>query len=356
MTTRADMARDLLLSPSSPTKTFVLEVHTDEPEEYLRDIGGPYRVEPTEDAYLFRVHRPEGVLWVDQLDERFWGVHTDMPVRPAFTFLRDQVERRRDLDWMWLPSMHLRQVWPGAMSRRVRTDFHGYGFIASSADAQDLKVQLSGRDAEALLDYISQNERYRSAVSFDGVQTLIEDPSLGWVSEGLNRMGRFAVSGDSLEFHLQFVRTVVRRYRRLVTLCEQKAISWQSLGDPSNDDGATVRGRPIVLKFSRSIDDLPRFLEQLFAARRPFRLWGIPEIVDGVAEIEAVDLHVGQRLRMDIGDDWMRVYLEAGCCGNTVARLISNLQHRFDGALGLLDSELQAALDARGPTFSPITG
>jgi len=233
---------------------------------------------------------------------------------------------------------------------------NGYGFIASSADAQDLKVQLSGRDAEALLDYISQNERYRSAVSFDGVQTLIEDPSLGWVSEGLNRMGRFAVSGDSLEFHLQFVRTVVRRYRRLVTLCEQKAISWQSLGDPSNDDGATVRGRPIVLKFSRSIDDLPRFLEQLFAARRPFRLWGIPEIVDGVAEIEAVDLHVGQRLRMDIGDDWMRVYLEAGCCGNTVARLISNLQHRFDGALGLLDSELQAALDARGPTFSPITG
>jgi hypothetical protein len=52
---------------------------------------------------------------------------------------------------------------------------------------------------------------------------------------------------------------------------------------------------------------------------------------------------------MDIGDRWMRVYLESGCCGNTVARLISNLQHRFDGALSLLDSELQAAMDARGP-------
>ncbi len=40
------------------------------------------------------------------------------------------------------------------------------------------------------------------------------------------RMGRFAVSGDSLEFHLLFVQTVIDRYRHLVTACEQKAIEW----------------------------------------------------------------------------------------------------------------------------------
>jgi len=347
------MARHLSLSPSSPTKTFILEVHSADPEEYLRDLAGPQRIEPTEDAYLFRVYRPEGVFWVDQLDERFWSLHTDMPTRLAFTFLRDQVEARRGLDWMWLPSMHLRQVWPGAISRRVRTDFQGYGFIASTAATQDLKVQLSGRDAEALLDYISQDQRYRSAVSFDGVQILLRDPSLGWVDEGLSRMGRFAVSGDSLEFHLQFVRAVVQRYRRLVTMCERKAISWRPLDEQGGDRGATIEGGPVVIGFSRSIDDLPSFLEELLAARRPFRLWGVPEIVDGVAEIEAVDLHVGQRLRMDIGHTWMRIYLEAGCCGNTVARLISNLQHRFDGALRLVDSELQSAMEGRDPSSGP---
>ena len=354
MTTRADMARHLSLSPSSPTKTFVLEVHTDEPEEYLRDLVDSRYIEPTEDAYLFRVHRPEGVFWVDQLDERFWSVHTDIPMKPAFSFLREQVEARRGLDWMWLPSMHLRHVWPGAVSRRVRTDFKGHGLISSTAAAQDLKVQLSGRDAEALLDYISQDERYRSAVSFDVVQTLLQDPNLGWVDEGLNRMGRFAVSGDSLEFHLQFVRAVIQRYRQFVTLCEYKAISWLSLDEHGNDGGATVHGGPIVITFSRSIDSLPRFLEELFAARRPFRLWGVPEIVDGVAEVEAVDLHVGQRLRMDIGDSWMRVYLEAGGCGNTVARLVSNLQHRFDGALSLLDLELHTAMSGQEPRVSSL--
>jgi hypothetical protein len=65
------------------------------------------------------------------------------------------------------------------------------------------------------------------------------------------------------------------------------------------------------------------------------------------ALVEAVDLHVCQRIGIELGHDWMRVYLHAGPCGNTVARLISNLQTRFDGALALTHASLQ---DAAGLT------
>jgi hypothetical protein len=347
VTTRADMARELALSPRSPTKTFVLEVHGDDPTERLNELVGTQHVEATEDAYLFKVHLPEGAFWVDQLDERFWSLHTDMRAGSAFALLRERVEKRRDLDWMWLPSEHLRHMWPNAVSRRVRTDFQGHRFLGDTASAQDLKVQLAGRDAEALLDYISAHERYTSAVSFDSVQAYLDDPALGSVNEGVNRMGRFAVSGDSIEFHLQFVHAVVQRYRQLVTLCEQKAIAWTFFDRHGDDGGGSVSGGPIAIRFSRPIQDMPRFLGELFAVRRPFRLWGAPLIADGVAEIEAVDLHVGQRIRMDVGETWMRVYLEAGSCGNSVARLISNLQHRFDGALTMVDPDLQEAVGAR---------
>jgi hypothetical protein len=356
VTTRADMGRHLSLTPGSLTKTFVVEVHTQEPSDYLDDVVGASNVEHTEDAYLFRVHAPDGAFWVDQVDTRFWTFHTDMPMREAFAFLRDRVEVRRDLDWMWLPSEHLRHVWPGAVSQRVRTDFEGHGFLGDSAAARDLKVQLIGRDAEALLDLIAKDARYQPAVSFHSVQAHIQDPELGWVNEGVNRMGRFAVSGDSLELHLQFVRAVVQRYRYLVELCEQKAVAWRPFeGDNDGGRGGTVQGGPINIAFSRPIEDLLRFLDELFAVRRPFRLWGVPEIVGGVAEVEAVDLHVGQRLRMDVGASWMRVYLEEGGCGNTVARLISNLQHHFDGALRLVDTDLHAAMTARSPTLRPIS-
>jgi len=343
--TRADMADDLALNPSAPTKTFVLEVHADDPVAYLADLAGDARLEETEDAFLFRLVLSEGAFWVDQLDERFWSFHTDLPVSTAGKFLRELVEQRREIDWMWLPSDHLRGIWPGAVSRRVRTEFKGGAYLGDAVPARDLRVQLSGQDAEELIEYIGLHARYRSAVSFEGVEIGLDEPELGWVNEGVNRMGRFAVSGDSLELHLQFVRSVIEHYQQLVTLCEQRAISWRTF--ESDDGGGSVAGGPITIRFNRSIDDMDGFLGELFAVRKPFRLWGAPKARANVTHVEAVDLHVGQRLPMDIGRDWLRVYLQRGNCGNSVARLISNLQHRFDGTLRMVDPALQAAIHAR---------
>lgn len=343
MSARAAMAAELTLTPTSPIKTFVLEAHTDEPDAYLAELAGEGCVEATEDAYLFKVRTESGRFWVDQLNPRFWSFHTDMRAGEAAAAVNAWVASRRDLDWMWLPSEHLRHMWPGAKARQVRTDFQGRALLgASGADTEDLRLQLSGRDAEALLDYLSASN-FRAAVSFDRIETYLSDPDFGSAREAVNRMGKFAASGDSFELHLQFVSTVVNRYSALVTLCESRAVSWSSLG--SEDGGGNFAGGPIVVRFSRPVPDKAAFLDEIFSARAPFRLWGMPTIsAAGVAEVEAVDLHVGQRLRIDVGDEWMRIYLETGGCGNTVARLVSNLQHRFDGALSMVDPELDAAV------------
>lgn len=347
MTSRADMINRLSSSATAPTKTYVVEVHTDEPGDCLRDVLGSNNVEETADAYLYRVHAgPNLSFWVDQLDERFWSFHTQDSARDALPYLKAVVDERRDLDWMWLPSDHLRHIWPGATARRVRTKFHARDVLGESSYSSDLSVQLSGRDAEQLLDYIAENDRYRSAVSFDSVQARLYDPELGCIDEALNRRGGFAVSGESIEFHLQFVQSIVSRYRFFVEACERRAIEWMAFsGD--GDSGGLVTGGPIVIEFSKKAD-LPRLLEVVFSSKYPYRLWGVPEIMDDVAHVEAVDLHVGRRVRMDVGSHWLRLYLEQGGCGNTVARLISNLQTRFDSALSLRDDELQAALSAQG--------
>ncbi|HEX6077337.1 MAG TPA: hypothetical protein VFZ32_19020 [Micromonosporaceae bacterium] len=344
MSDRATMASDLALSPGSTMKTFVVEAHVNASEDYLFELAGKRNVERTDDAFLFRVHTDDGNFWVDQLNTRFWSFHTGMAAGKAATSINRWVASRTDLDWMWLPSEHLRHIWPGVRARRVKTNFSGQALLGNgSVDTEDLKVQLSGRNAEALLDYISQSNEFRSAVSFDGVETILSDPDSGRIREAVHRMGRFAVSGDSFELHQQFVRTVVARYNNFITLCEENAISWQSFG--SEEGGGKFAGGPVVLRFSRPIPDRTAFLDELFSCRVPFRLWGVPSISnDGVAEVEAVDLHVGQKLRMDIGDSWLRVYFEAGGCGNTIARLVSNLQHRFDAALTLVNPVLGEAV------------
>ena len=88
-----------------PAKSFVLEVHTDDPHAYLTQIAGQDNVEDTDDAFLSHVFAPAaGEFWVDRLQPGFWVFHTVGPSATAAAWLRDQVESRRDTDWMWLPS------------------------------------------------------------------------------------------------------------------------------------------------------------------------------------------------------------------------------------------------------------
>lgn len=345
MTTRATMVERLRESRPAPTRTVVLETHCEatEPEDKIRSVFGSDNYANTDDAFLHRVFLDDAEIWVDQLGGRFWMLHTNAPMRKINPFLHEKVEHRRDLDWMWLPSGHLENLWPSATSNRVRTKFHGRDFLAEDDPAQDLTINLSGRGAERLLHHISDDARYRSAVSFDSVQVSLSDPELGLLNEAVDRKGRFAVTGE-LEYHFQFVSTVIERYHKLVTQCENLSMSWCPL---QADNGMSITGRPIAIKFSREIVDLKSFASSLFASRQPFRLWGAPSFSRGSAQINAVDLHVGHQMRIEIGSKWMRMYLDKGTCGNTVARLVSNLQHRFDSQLKFVDPELQAALELK---------
>lgn len=351
---RSDLGRLIPLDGTVPAKTFVIEVHADDPATYLGELasGG---VEPTSDAYLWRLPVPgAGEFLVDGLDQRFWSFHTVMPSAYAASWLRDRVESRRDTDWMWLPSAHLRHVAPAALSHRVRTEFDSGRLAGSDDAAQDLRVQLTGSHADRLLDEIAAMPQYRHAVSFHSIEVIMDDTHLGALREAVKRSGLFVAYGEDFVHHAQFVRTVVGRYANLINAIESLALDFSHQPNseagargpaPETGDfvGASFSGTPIGVRFSRQITDLTGFCDELFSARAPLRLWGRPEMVEGCAIVEAVDLHVGQRLGMEIGRDWMRVYLTTGSCGNTVARLVSNLQARFDSALSFSQPGLQEA-------------
>jgi hypothetical protein len=257
---------------------------------------------------------------------------------------------------MWLPSAHLRHIAQDALPRRVGTKFDGKRLVGSDDAARDLRVQLFGSHAERLLDKIADLPEYKSAVSFSSIEVDIDDPDLGLLRESVRRWGAFAAHGEQFAHHAQFVQMVISRYARLVESIEALALRFEPLHAASADltdpdaGGASFAGVPVGIRFSRPIPDLPAFCEELFSSRAPFRLWGQPAVAEDEALVEAVDLHVGQRVGIEVGTNWMRVYLHAGSCGNTVARLISNLQTRFDGALTLTHPGLQDAAALTSPS------
>src|SRR6266566_392991 len=192
MTSRSDLSQRVPLDGTVPAKSFVLEIHTDDPLAYLAEIAGKGNIEDTDDAFLSRVFAPPaGEFWVDRLEPRFWVFHTIGPSTAAAAWLKDCVESRRDTDWMWLPSAHLRHIAPYALPRRVRTEFDGKRLVSSDDAARDLKVQLSGSHAERLLDRIADLPEYKSAVSFNTIEVDIDDADLGPLRESVRRWGAF---------------------------------------------------------------------------------------------------------------------------------------------------------------------
>lgn len=336
---RSQLAERFATSSSSATwKTFVIEAHADGNPEALLDDVFPRGLQNTDDAHLHVVDGNVPFV-VDSLDSRFWRLHTTAPASEAEPLLKPIIEAHRSLDWMWLPSGHLGNVWPNTEPEWVATDYSERRLSPRSDGIADLRLRVGGKDAGKVLATIE--ERHGGAVPLSAVALRPTDPSYGTVHELVNRDGRFIAHGSDFALHQAIVRRVVDYYRRLVEGAESRRLRYVEL--PAG--GGRLEGAPIVLRLSRPISDLEYFLAQLFSSREPFRLWALPDMVTAQrAEVEAVDLHVGQRLRFDITPTELRVYLFEGGCGNTIARLACNLQHYLDANLTIVDAELDARL------------
>lgn len=352
---RKTLEEQFLTQGSSPWKTFVMDVHdSGEPREFLNDLFGAASVHDTEDEYLHSVTTLDVNFVVDNLEDRFWSFHSVSPAAETNALLKAAVARRRDFDFVWLPSDHLRMIQRGLPPNWIKTEFRGQAILPRNA-VQELSVKVRGREAQALLDVISQNPEFPYAVSVSQLGLDVEDRDLGSVREAIDRLALFVAKGDSFALHQSVVQSVVARYRGLVESAEAAAIGMTAIHEhgateAEDEGGGRLVGGPIELTFSRPLTDINLFLDGLLSSREPFRLWGIAnDVADDYTEIEAVDLHVGQRIRIEVSPIMIRVFLRKGGCGNTIARLVSNLQHHVDGGLSATDPIIQQHLSAKVP-------
>jgi hypothetical protein len=215
--------------------------------------------------------------------------------------------------------------------RWFKADFKGQDLLPSEGTkGRRLKVQLEGDDPGDLQALLRKGG-YRSSTALTGVAMSIRNAEIGAVQEAAHYRGSFSARGDSFDLHLGFVSSVIGGYASKVRAVEdQFSLRW----DADQERGWRIGGGGVIsISFARPIANLDHFLRGIFSCREPFRLWAVPRPGSpDFVEAEVVDLHVGQRFRLDVMRDGMRVYLFDGGCGNTLFRLLSNLQHRFDAA------------------------
>lgn len=271
----------------------------------------------------------DDVFFVDTLNRRFWLLHTTASVHNLQRLLRRHVLPEARLDQAWLSRQQLQELegercW-------VRSSFRSDTLEPRQSGRQvprRWRIQVEGEDPDELLELVSQQARYRAGAALTAVGSILRGDGDSYAKVAADYQGGFVASGTDFHVVVGMLWRTLDRYERYVQQLEQMF----RLGTAAADDlGLTVEGEVATIALPRRVEDLDSFVANLFTCKEPFRLWAVPrEVAPGQWEANAVDLHVGDVIRLEITSEWIRVLLGSTTCGNTLARLVANLQHRFD--------------------------
>lgn len=143
--------------------------------------------------------------------------------------------------------------------------------------------------------------------------------------------GRFTNRSDSVTSLRQTIKFVTDLYRRSTELAEKAA--WPELGQPGDRDHGISLGLPLLIRFNKELaaSVFDGWVASLRRRNNRFRIWGNPiELGSGKVHIYAVDNHLWQPLDLELTRDHIYALLPHNTCGNTIHRLIANVQRFLD--------------------------
>jgi hypothetical protein len=274
---------------------------------------------------LWKLEDGSARTFVDTLNPRFWQIHSTSSSSSVARLLKRITTRFTQLDSAWLPSGQLQQL----EGRRlwIKSTFNGDTLLGSEAPERRWRARFEGEAPDELLHLLADT-RYARATALAGVGSIVEEPGIGRAHVVADFRGSFVFgAGGDFEVGASVLWNVVRRYEALIRSLEDRHQLKLEYGEHG---GFAIDGDVALIEFPERVD--PQLLvEGLFTTKEPFRLWAVPkQIAEEEWEANAVDLHVGQPLRLEISPYRVRLLLDEDTCGNTLARMLTNLQRHLD--------------------------
>lgn len=147
--------------------------------------------------------------------------------------------------------------------------------------------------------------------------------------------GKVTNRSNSFTDHRQHLEFVLKIYKRAIEATEQMA--WQHTEKTTIATASQVQpliGAPVLIKFSEPLSQsvFDNFITNTFH-RNPnrFRLWGNPiQLGPRKVHVYGIDRHLWQQIFLEITERQIVAILPRGTCGNTVHRLVTNVQQFLD--------------------------
>jgi hypothetical protein len=248
-------------------------------------------------------------------------------------------------DRAWMPASFLRRSYNGVMTGfkySFRDEARGFERSEPRASLADqaadnasrprqfssFRLEVSGQwRADRDLDEMGRAPILVGRKALEQIEFREADEDGGDINLAVYSFGKMIGHGTSLNLHLSNSAGISKKYGSVIRSVENE----HSLGWDRTAGGSLVhRGAPFIVRFPESfvVTDLQELAGSIFRATKPFRLFGLySESSERRVDIEAIDLHTGDPLSVELTKEWMRVFLPRGSCGNVLARLYTNLQH-----------------------------
>jgi hypothetical protein len=351
-------------------KTYMLEtVGRSRPAPPLPEILGRLGLEllPVDDGSLFRVRDPRvresgDVALVELLNERHPVVYTLLAAERSDPWVGRLVGSSPWLDHLWISARLFTELWRWVQATADPWRFTRLAFDYEAFYEADDPAPPEGREEDfAAVPFGDTRDDDRGPLvrrssrftMVDRVATVasrlgpLQDvyrplhsivqlrvPSAGrtgghdfWFN------GKVTNRSDSFVDHRQSVEFVLRTYRSVTERAEQ--LLWFDGATTAEDgEGLRLRGAPVLLEFSEPLSQptFDRWVQATFNRRaNRFRLAGHPMRLGRTkVHVYGVDRHLWQPVLLELTDRHLYAVLPRGTCGNTVHRLVTNVQRFLD--------------------------
>ncbi len=328
--------------PGGLVKSYLLEtVDPSENPESLADIfrrSDMYLDAVSGSDNLFRVMNAgrEGIALAEKFNNRYLALYTMLPSQMSDGLVRRSVQTNPMLDNLWLSSQTFNSLW--AYIRNVNSG-RRYGRITFEHESlfavtDDEFGQESRASRFTMVDRLDEiNDRMRPLQdTYAPLHSIVHlrMPAAGRGGHDVYYDGKVTNRSDSFLDHRNTLRYIVDVYGRLTANVEDRL--WFSGNEL--DQGLPSKGAVAEIVFDQELDEatFKRWVMTLFNNRKNrFRIGGFHTwLGDRKVHANAIDQHLWQPMILELTPKRVFAVLPEGTCGNTINRLVSNIQRFVD--------------------------
>ncbi|UTH06531.1 hypothetical protein [Macrococcoides canis] len=330
-------------------KTYIFENHTIkdstnktnqvlETLNFLKnDKKESFKIKESEDVDMVILENNNAQYYFDISNTRFWKMHS-LDYAKNTDKLQNILLKQMNMDSIWLPSSFMYSTKDkvgdlyslGISFKDILEEESTSNIERFLNESNDLNLQLSKKMADPIISSLL-NENFQKELAFNSIGLLTNDDD-DFIVDTIKYHGKFTARGNSFSMHIHNVNNVLDDYINKIVQLEKEL--------PLKYVENKLYGNYVYIKLSKQVD-IFKFIDLLCDGKKPFRLFGTPIASGNIITINAIDTHVGnfaKKLNININTktNELMVELLENSCGNSIARLITNINLFVDASATLM--------------------